>query len=98
MLSAIGEARRVPGLPAALQVRFAPRLLGWLPMVWADYWVIDLDPDYRWAVVGGPSRKYLWILSRDPTLDRALFDQIKARAAQRGYPVEKLVLTATIGG
>jgi apolipoprotein D and lipocalin family protein len=98
MLSAIGEARRVPGLPAALQVRFAPRLLGWLPMVWADYWVIDLDPDYRWAVVGGPSRKYLWILSRDPTMDRALFDQIKARAAQRGYPVEKLVLTATIGG
>ena len=34
-----------------------------------DYWIIDLDPDYQWAVVGVPSRKYLWILSRTPTLD-----------------------------
>ena len=37
------------------------RRTGWpgVPMVWADYWVVDLDPDYQWAVVGGPSRKYL---------------------------------------
>jgi len=96
MMTVVGEARRVPGSPGALQVRFAPRWLGWLPMAWADYWVVDLDPGYRWAVVGGPSRKYLWILSRDPTMNRTLFEQIKARAAQRGYPVEKLVLTATI--
>jgi apolipoprotein D and lipocalin family protein len=99
MMSVVGEARRVAGgSPAALQVRFAPDWLGWLPMAWADYWVVEIDPDYRWAVVGGPSRKYLWILSREPTLDRALFEQIKAHAAQRGYPVEKLVLTAAIGG
>ena len=61
-------------------------------MVWADYWVVELDPEYRWAVVGGPSRKYLWILSRTPTMDRTQYDAIRARAAQRGYPVEKLVL------
>ena len=36
-----------------------------------DYWIIDLDPDYRWAVVGVPSRKYLWILSRTPAPDDA---------------------------
>lgn len=48
-----GVARTADGRPGALQVRFAPRALSWLPMVWADYWVIDLDPDYRWTAVVG---------------------------------------------
>lgn len=89
-----GTARPVPGHPGRLEVRFAPAWLGWAPMVWADYWVVDLDPEYRWAVVGGPSRKYLWVLSRTPSMDRVQFEAIRARAAQRGYPVEKLVLPA----
>jgi apolipoprotein D and lipocalin family protein len=41
-----------------------------------DYWIIDLDSDYRWAVVGVPSRKYLWILSRTPTLAETLYQGI----------------------
>ncbi len=86
-----GVARPVPGQPGALQVRFAPAWLGWLPMVWADYWVVELDPEYRWAVVGGPSRKYLWILSRTPTMPRDQFDALRERAARRGYPVERLI-------
>lgn len=90
----VGAARPVPGKPGALEVRFAPKWLGWIPGVWADYWVIDLDPDYRWAVVGGPSNKYLWILSRTPTLDPATLKAIKDRAARRGYDVTKLVTTA----
>jgi apolipoprotein D and lipocalin family protein len=61
-------------------------------MVWADYWVVELDPDYRWAVVGGPSGKYLWILARTPSMDRAQYEAIRARAARRGYPVDQLVL------
>jgi apolipoprotein D and lipocalin family protein len=91
MVSA-GTARPVPGHPGRLQVRFAPEWLAWAPMVWADYWVVDLDPDYRWAVVGGPSRKYLWILSRTPSMDRAQYAVIRARAARRGYPVDQLLL------
>jgi apolipoprotein D and lipocalin family protein len=89
-----GTARPVPGHPGRLQVRFAPDWLAWVPMVWADYWVVDLDPAYGWAVVGGPSRDYLWILSRKPTMDRATYEALRARAAQRGYPVEELVLPA----
>jgi apolipoprotein D and lipocalin family protein len=89
-----GTARPVPGHPGRLQVRFAPDWLAWVPMVWADYWVVDLDPDYGWAVVGGPSRDSLWILSRKPTMDRATYEALRARAAQRGYPVEELVLPA----
>jgi apolipoprotein D and lipocalin family protein len=77
-------------------VRFAPRWLAWLPMVWADYWVIELDPDYRWAVVGSPSRKYLWVLSRTPSMDAGQFRAIRNRAAARGYPVERLVMAAPL--
>lgn len=91
-----GVARPVPGQPGALKVRFAPRLLAWLPLVWADYWVIELDPDYHWAVVGGPSRKYLWILSRTPSMDATLFGQIRDRARARGYPVDNLVMAAPL--
>ncbi len=52
---------------------------------WGDYWIIDLDPDYQWAVVGGPKRKYLWILSRTPQMDGALFDEIVSRLPAKGY-------------
>lgn len=92
----VGEAKPVPGKPGALKVRFAPRWLGWLPLAWADYWVIALDPRYQWAVVGSPNRKYLWVLSRQPAMDGTLFEQIKADARQRGYAVEKLVVAAPI--
>ena len=92
----IGAAKTVPGQPGALKVRFAPSWLSWVPMVWADYWVIVKDPDYQWAVVGGPSQKYLWILSRSPTMRREQFERLKADAKQRGYPVEKLVMAAPL--
>lgn len=93
-----GVAKPVAGQPGALKVRFAPRWLAWLPLVWADYWVVELDPDYRWAVVGGPSRKYLWVLSRSPSMDAGQFRQIVARARQRGYPVDELVMAAPLDG
>jgi apolipoprotein D and lipocalin family protein len=58
-----------------------------------SYWIIDLDPEYRWAVVGEPDRKYLWILSREPRLDAALYDQILDSAKHQGYDVGPLVKT-----
>lgn len=54
-----GVAKPAGGSAGALKVRFAPGWLSWLPWVWADYWVLELDADYRWAVVGGPRRKYM---------------------------------------
>lgn len=96
MTESVGVARPVRGHPGQLKVRFAPGWLSWLPLVWADYWVIDLDPDYRWAVVGGPGRKYLWVLSRSPTMETALFERIKTQARERGYPVDKLVMAAPL--
>jgi apolipoprotein D and lipocalin family protein len=57
---------------------------------WGDYWIIDLDPDYQWAVVGVPNRKYLWILSRTPQMDAALYDEIIARLPARRYDPTRL--------
>ena len=61
-----------------------------------DYWIIDLDPEYRWAMVGEPGRDYLWILSREPQLDMALYQQIVERAKQRGFDTGKLVKTRQV--
>lgn len=55
-----------------------------------DYWVVDLDPDYRWAVVGHPSRDYLWILSRSPALEAAVYEAILARLRSQGYDTTRL--------
>jgi apolipoprotein D and lipocalin family protein len=75
---------------AKLQVRFAPALLGWVPGVWAPYWVVQLAPDYRYVVVSEPSREYLWILSRTPTLapqDRIAIDGL---LQQQGFDLTRL--------
>lgn len=58
-----------------------------------NYWIIDLDPDYRWAVVGEPDRKYLWILSREPELAEPVLAQILDRAKNQGYDVRPLLKT-----
>jgi len=60
---------------------------------WGDYWIIDLDPEYRWAVVGVPSRKYLWILSRTRSMDEALYQEIVGRLQAKGYDKARLVRT-----
>lgn len=99
--TAIGQARvkqpRVLGIPVGagvsskLEVRFAPSYLAWIPLVWAPYWVIQLPEDYRYAVVGEPSRNYLWILSRTPTLSEADRAQIEGTLPLQGYDPSKLV-------
>lgn len=91
-----GIARTVEGHPGRLQVRFVPGWLSWLPLVWADYWVVALDPDYQWAVVGDPDRDYLWIMSREPSMDAELFARLKARAEAMGYDLEPLVVAAPL--
>jgi apolipoprotein D and lipocalin family protein len=56
----------------------------------ADYWIIELDPDYRYAVVAHPSRNYLWILSRTRTMDPAVYERLLARIEAQGFDVERL--------
>lgn len=88
-----GVARKVDGSTSKLEVRFAPAFLSFLPLVWGDYWVIDLDPDYRWAVVGSPDREYLWFLTRDKAIADDEFDALVAKARAKGYDTSELIRT-----
>jgi len=58
-----------------------------------SYWIIDLDSDYRYAVVSEPSRRYLWILSRTPRMESGLYQPILERIRSLGFDPEKLILT-----
>ncbi|HEX8712451.1 MAG TPA: lipocalin family protein [Terracidiphilus sp.] len=58
-----------------------------------DYWIIDLDPEYQWAVVGDPHRRYLWILSRQPRLDPETYARVVERAKTQGFDVSRLMRT-----
>lgn len=55
-----------------------------------DYWILDVDPDYQWALVGTPDKRYLWILGRTPELDPATLAGIKATAKAKGFDVSRL--------
>ena len=77
-----------------LEVRFAPAWLSFLPMVWGDYWVIDLDPQYQLAAVSDPSREYLWVLSRTPQLDPKAYADLLQRLQQQRFDIQKLELTS----
>ena len=71
---------------AKLKVRFFWPFAG-------AYWIIELDPDYRWAVVGHPDRSYYWILSRTPQMDPAVYDDLIRRAAAKGYDTTRIKKT-----
>lgn len=71
-----------------LQVRFRGS-----PVAGA-YWIIGLDQkNYSWALVGHPSRKFLWILAREPRLDTATYKKITALAEAAGYNADRLERT-----
>jgi apolipoprotein D and lipocalin family protein len=73
-------------VPAKLSVDFGG--------FYGDYWIIDLDRDaYRYAVVGHPTRQYLWILSRDPEMDPATLTPLLERANQKGFDTSRLEYT-----
>ena len=99
-IRAEGQARLASpnGPNSKLEVRFAPAWLTWLPTVWGDYWIIELAPDYSYAAVGSPDRKYLWILSRTPRMDETIYQQIIRQTAAKGFAVAQLVKTRQADG
>ena len=93
-IDALGKAHQVGGPTSPkLQVRFAPAWLSWLPMVWGDYWVIDLDADYQLAAVSDDTREYLWVLSRTPQVNAKAYDALLDRLKAQHFDVQKLERT-----
>jgi apolipoprotein D and lipocalin family protein len=87
-----GDLRRAEGVawvadPSASQAKLKVQFF------WpfrGDYWVIALDPEYRYAAVGHPSRDYLWILSRTRTLDPETYEALLSRIETQGYDLGRL--------
>jgi len=85
-LVSIGKAK-IPNLkiPSKLKVSFF-----WF--FYGDYFVLELDKDYKWAVIGSSSDMYLWVLSRTPQMEEELYQEILLGLTQRGYNIEQLIL------
>ena len=93
-IEALGQAKQIGNATSpVLKVRFAPEWLGWLPLVWGDYWVIDLDDQYQLAAVSDAKREYLWVLSRSPKIDQTRYAALLQRLKQQGFDVDKLQVT-----
>ena len=73
---------------------FFARLVG--PSREGNYWILELDSNYTVAMVGTPDRRYLWILSRIPQLDDAIYQQLVANAQQIGFPVADLIKATSL--
>ena len=80
-----GKAKQPnPDEPGKLKVAF-------FLFFYADYFVLELDENYRWVIIGSSSDKYLWILSRTPQLEQESLDSILKKARERGYNTDKLI-------
>ena len=81
---AVGKAK-IPDelMPGKLKVSFF-----WI--FYADYYVLELDDNYRYAIIGSSTDKYFWILSRTPQLDSATYEMLLDKARKRGYNLSKL--------
>lgn len=67
-----------------LQLRYAPDWMAWLPLAWSEVKVIDLDPDYRHAVLATPDLAHLWVLAREPVMAPADYEAVLARLRAMG--------------
>jgi apolipoprotein D and lipocalin family protein len=91
---AVGVARQVGGTSSPkLEVRFAPAWLSFIPAVWGDYWIIDLDPEYQLVAVSEPRREYLWVLSRSPTVAHEAFAALLERLRRLGFDTNRLEIS-----
>ena len=91
VIDALGQARQTgEATSPKLEVRFAPAWLSFLPLVWGNYWVIDIDTDYQLVAVSEPKREYLWILSRTPEVSAKAYDELLSRLAKSGFDLTKL--------
>jgi apolipoprotein D and lipocalin family protein len=94
-----GEADIAEGLAKVVDKKTNSKLevsffsiLGFRPF-WGDYWIIGLDDNYQWAVVGSPNRKYGWILSRKPSLSDDTMQKIFTLLKDQHYNPEKFEMT-----
>lgn len=90
-VQAVGEASAIDDTNARLKVTFLPEYVRWIPFTKGDYWVLKIDPEYRMSLVGTPSRKYLWVLAREPRISHEALQAYLAEARRQGFDLTKLI-------
>lgn len=89
-----GKENRADGIAKVVDpVTNAKLKVSFFGPFYGDYWILELDPEYRWAVVGTPNYKYLWILSRTPALPEGVFAPLVKRFGDKGFDVTRLEIT-----
>ena len=78
---------------AKLEMSFASKYKSFLSTDWDNYWVVDLDENYQYAAVADPKRENLWILSRTPEMNDALYQNVLRRVEKLGFNPGKLMKT-----
>jgi apolipoprotein D and lipocalin family protein len=76
--------------PARLEVSFLPSWLRWTGIGWGDYWIVDLAPDGRYAIVSEASREYLWVLARQPALTSTDENAVRDRLRSLGFDMSRV--------
>lgn len=90
--SVLGRAEIVDqASKAKLRVSFTPSWVRWTGLGWGDYWVVALAPDYSYAVVSEPSRKYLWVLNREPAMGAEPWAKMEALLKELGFDPARLI-------
>lgn len=74
-----------------LKVHFAPKWIRWTGMGVTDYWIIDLDPNYEFAVISEPGQRHLWILSRTTTLKETTYQEILSKLKNQHFDLSHLI-------
>lgn len=85
-----GRLRAPESHVGRLAVRFAPAILTWLPAAWSDHWVIAVDTESNWVLVGDRRRERLSLLSRWASPDEASMARAIGIARAQGFDVDRL--------
>jgi len=89
-----GKVEQASGIAKVVEGSHGAKLrVSFFRPFYGDYWILDLDPDYRWVLIGEPGRNYAWVLARQPTLEATTLEALLARAAKLGFDRAAFVRT-----
>ena len=88
-----GEIKQAEGIAYAKDDSFSKLRVSFFRPFYGDYWIIMLDNNYKYAVIGTPSREYFWILARTKTISDDLKDKIITKMAQLQFDPKKIIWT-----
>lgn len=92
--TADGSVEQAKGLAKVVEGSHGAKLrVSFFRPFYGDYWILELDPEYRWVLVGEPRRRYAWVLARQPQLDDATLQYLLARASALGFDRQAFVTT-----